>query len=181
VTDVTLPAIGAMTKYKLQDSFFSYVTVGTGIGGCNIFKGNVLQNEVHPEVGHMYLEHTNENICGYHAHCFEGQASGHYFSKKYAAQVSEADASHPGRLIQLNKLAKLVYNIFAALGVEYIVLGGGAITINMKTQLIENLVKINNSYLPVLNEKSIDQRLILDQGPDDLALSGGIHLLDVQN
>ena len=181
VTDVTLPALGAMKKYKLQNSFFSYVTVGTGIGGCNIFKGNVLQNEFHPEVGHMYLEHSDENICGYHEHCFEGQTSGKYFSRKYAAQLSEVGANHPGRLIQLDKFAKLVYNIYTALGVEYIVLGGGAITTNMKNQLIENLDKINNSYLPVLNEKSIDQRLILDESPDDLALSGGMHLLDVQN
>jgi len=71
VTDATLSALGAMQKYKLQEAFFSYVTIGTGIGGYNVFKGDVLQNETHPEIGHMYLELSEKNICEYHGHCFE--------------------------------------------------------------------------------------------------------------
>jgi fructokinase len=180
VTDVAMPAIGAIEKYSLEDSFFSYITIGTGIGGCNVIKGSVLQNEVHPEIGHMYLGRSDENCCEYHSHCFENQASGHYFSNKYNMQFKDIDPTHPGWLDLTNNLAILLYNLYAALGVECIVLGGGVIRQDMKRHLIDNLLRLNNSYLPVLNKKNIDQRLILNEASDDLSLLGGIRLLHKQ-
>lgn len=178
VTDVTLPALGAMKKYQLQKKFYSYITVGTGIGGCNIFRGNILQNLFHPEFGHMYLGHSDKNICNYHSHCFEGQASGNFFFNAYKVRVSEVNSEHPGLLDQVNKVAKLVYNLFAATGVDCIVIGGGAIRKDMKEKIIQNIKVINNSYLPIIDDADFDQRLIIDEHSDDLALSGGIHLIE---
>jgi fructokinase len=177
VTDVAMPAIGAIDKYSLEDSFFSYVTIGTGIGGCNVFKGSILQNEVHPEIGHMYLRNSDENCCEYHSHCFENQASGYYFSRKYNVQFKDIDSSHPGWLDLINSLARLLFNLYAALGVECIVLGGGVIRKDMKSDLVDNLLRLNNSYLPVLNKKNLDQKLILDEVSEDLSLLGGLRLL----
>jgi len=178
VTDVSLPAIGAIKKYQLQGSFFSYITVGTGIGGCNIYKGTILQNELHPEIGHMYLGDLEESYCGYHSHCFESQASGHYFSSKHGLQISEVDFNHPGRLELIDKLATLIYNLYAALGVDYVILGGGATRNDMKDQLINRLQRINNSYLPGLNAKDINRRLILNENSSELSMLGGMRLLD---
>ena len=180
LTDVALPALGAIQKYNLQENFCSYLSIGTGIGGCNIFKGQLLQNEVHPEVGHMYLEASDQVHCQYHTHCFENLTSGKYFLNEYNLQFREIDMSHPGWSDLTIKLAKLVWNLFAAIGVEYVILGGGVIRKDMKNQLIENLHGINNSYLPVLNKKDIHQRLILDESSDDLSLIGGISKLEEQ-
>jgi len=178
VTDVAMPAIGAIDKYGLEDSFFSYVTIGTGIGGCNIFKGSILQNEVHPEIGHMYLRDSDDNFCEYHSHCFENQASGNYFSIKYNVQFKDIDSTHPGWLDLTSSLAILLFNLYAVLGVDRVVLGGGVIRQDMKYDLLNNLHRLNNSYLPVLDKKNLDQRLILNEASEDLSLLGGIRLLN---
>lgn len=178
VTDVALPALGAVEKYALKDSFFSYLNVGTGIGGCNIFKGTILQNEVHPEIGHMYLGCQDGSWCGYHSHCFEGQTSGSHFSRKYKLQFRDVDSGHPGRVELIQNLAILIYNMYAGLGVGYVVLGGGVIKANMKSQLVKNLKEIDSGYLPILSKNNLDHRLILDDKSDDLSLAGGVFLLD---
>jgi fructokinase len=180
-TDVTLPALGAMRKYRLQENFFSYVTVGTGIGGCNIFKGMILQNEFHPEMGHMYLGFSDAKFCEYHSHCFEGQSSGRYFSGRYKVKFKDVGSSSPEWEEMIGKLAILLYNLYAATGVEYIVLSGGLVREDMKHQLITYLEKINNSYLPVVNKKNFDQRLILDSNSDNLSFEGGLYSLDDKN
>ena len=178
VTDVTLPALGAMEKYNLEENFFTYVTIGTGIGGCNVYKGTILQNEMHPEIGHMYLGYSEEKFCEYHPHCFENQSSGHYFSRKHNIKFKDIDDSHVGWSEMTNKLSILIYNLYAALGVEYIVLGGGLIREDMRHQLLSDLEKINNSYLPILAKKDFDKRLILDSSSDDLSFLGGIYALN---
>ena len=48
----------------------------------------------------------------------------------------------------------------------------------MKHQLITYIEKINNSYLPVVNKKNFDQRLILNSNSDDLSLEGGMYSLN---
>jgi len=93
--------------------------------------------------------------------------------------LNQVEVNHQGKLDFLNRLAKLIYNLFAALGIEYIVIGGGAISYDLKSQLNVNLSKFNNSYLPALTEEAIDQRIILDENSDDLAFLGGIYLLNM--
>tara|TARA_B100000795_G_scaffold259246_1_gene234072 strand:+ start:797 stop:1663 length:867 start_codon:yes stop_codon:yes gene_type:complete len=177
-SDVALPALGAMKKYGLQENFFTYITVGTGIGGCNIFKGMILQNSFHPEMGHMYLGNSDAKFCEYHSHCFESQSSGHYFSSRYKVKFNDIGTGSPEWEEIIGKLAILLYNLYAATGVEYIVLSGGLIREDMKHQLITYIEKINNSYLPVVNKKNFDQRLILDSNSDDLSLEGGMYCLN---
>lgn len=167
-----------MKKYRLQEKFFTYVTVGTGIGGCNIFKGMILQNEFHPEMGHMYLGYSDAKLCEYHSHCFESQSSGGYFSSRYKVNFKDIGTSSPEWKEIIGKLAILLYNLYAATGVEYIVLSGGLIREDMKHQLITCLEKINNSYLPIVNKKNFDQRLILDSNSDDLSFEGGLYSLN---
>ena len=177
VTDVTLPALGSIKKYNLKDKFFSYITVGTGIGGCNVFKGTVLQSEMHPEIGHSFLGPSGDSYCEYHNHCFEGQASGYYFSNKYKLQFKDIDSGHLGWSDLISKLVLLIYNLFAILGVDCVVIGGGVVREDMKPQVIEGLLKINNSYLPLLNEAHVNKRIILDENSDELSLLGGMCLL----
>ena len=47
----------------------------------------------------------------------------------------------------------------------------------MKPQVIEGLLEINNSYLPLLNETHVNKRIILDENSDELSLLGGMYLL----
>jgi fructokinase len=180
-SDVALPALGAMKKYRLQGKFFTYITVGTGIGGCNIFKGMILQNEFHPEMGHMYLGDSDAKICEYHSHCFENQSSGNYFFSRYNLKFKDIDTSSSEWSEMIGKLSILIYNLYSTMGIEYVVLGGGLIREDMKSQLLAYLKEYNNSYLPVLNERDFDQRLILDSNSDDLSVEGGLHCLNDEN
>lgn len=177
-SDVALPALGAMKKYGFQENYFTYITVGTGIGGCHIFKGTVLHNEFHPEMGHMYLGDSDTEVCEYHSHCFESQSSGHYFSSRYKVKFNDIGIGSLEWEDIIGKLAILLYNLYAATGVEYIILSGGLIREDMKHQLITCIEKINNSYLPAVNKKDFDQRLILDSNSDGLSLEGGLYYLN---
>jgi fructokinase len=176
-TDVTLPALGSIKKYNLKDKFFSYITVGTGIGGCNVFKGTVLQNEMHSEIGHSLLGPSEDSFCEYHNHCFEGQASGNYFSGKYNLQFKDINPDHAGWLDLISKLVRLIYNLFTILGVDCVVVGGGVIRKDMKPWVIDGVLKINNSYLPLLNKTDADKRIIFNENSEELSLLGGVYLI----
>ena len=103
--------------------------------------------------------------------------SGYYFSSKYKPKFKDIEKNHPGWLEMTNKLSILVYNLYVALGAEYVVLGGGLIRSDMKDQILDSLKKLGNAYLPILNKKDLEQRLILNDNSDDLSLLGGIYIL----
>ncbi|MDC1238169.1 hypothetical protein N8Z55_00240 [Pseudomonadales bacterium] len=77
--------------------------------------------------------------------------SGDYFFSRYNVKFKDIDTSGPEWLEMIGKLSILIYNLYSTMGIEYVVLGGGLIRDDMKSQLLNYLKEYNSSYLPVLN------------------------------
>ena len=47
----------------------------------------------------------------------------------------------------------------------------------MKPWIIDGVLKINNSYLPLLNKTEADKRIMLNENSEELSLLGGVYLV----
>ena len=67
-----------------------YITVGTGIGGGAIVRGETLSGLGHAEMGHMSVElrmgDAYVGSCPFHGHCLEGMASGVAIAERWGAR-----------------------------------------------------------------------------------------------
>jgi fructokinase len=108
---------------------FSYVTVGTGIGGGGMANGRLLHGLLHPEVGHMRIPHDRERdpfdgICPYHGDCLEGLASGDAVEARWPhARRGEWEEGMLG--LEAEYVALGLVNVICAFSPQRIVLGGG--------------------------------------------------------
>ena len=108
---------------------FSYVTVGTGIGGGGMVEGRLMHGLLHPELGHMRIPHDRgrdpfDGICPYHGDCFEGLASGEAMAARWGKPAAQLESDDPWRL-EAEYLALGVVNLICALSPERVILGGG--------------------------------------------------------
>ena len=106
-----------------------YITVGTGIGGGAIVRGNPVHGRIHPEFGHIriphdWIEDPFAGTCPFHGDCLEGLASG---------EAMRARAGVGGEHITEERtwereaayLAVAVVNALLTLSPERVVLRGG--------------------------------------------------------
>ena len=104
-TDVNAAALGEASFGCLKDvNNGIYITIGTGIGVGVLAEGNLLHGMLHPEGGHILLEHhpsdTYSGCCPYHKNCFEGLASGPSMEGRYGkveSRVNEVVTDTDGR------------------------------------------------------------------------------------
>lgn len=108
-----------------------YITVGTGIGGGAIVRGEPVQGLVHPEMGHLLVRRAPEEldtfagVCPYHGACLEGMAAGPALHARWGPDAPTLPADHLAWRIEADYLAQLTVNLTCALSPEMIVLGGG--------------------------------------------------------
>lgn len=107
-----------------------YLTVGTGIGGGVLVRGEPLHGLLHPELGHLRpRRHPADagfaGVCPYHGDCFEGLASGPAMQARLGYPLAEAPADHPVWEILADYLGQLCAQLTLALSPRCIVLGGG--------------------------------------------------------
>lgn len=131
-----------------------YLTVGTGIGGGVLLRGEPHHGTLHPEIGHLMVpqvmsEAPNpEGVCPFHGGCLEGLISGPAIEARWGAPASEFDAEHAcwGEFASLMALALM--NLTLTLSPQRIILGGGVMH---QTQLFpmiqEELQRMLNGYL----------------------------------
>jgi fructokinase len=108
---------------------FSYVTVGTGIGGGGMVEGRLMHGLLHPELGHMRIPHDRsrdlfDGVCPYHGDCFEGLASGEALAARWGKPAAELEDDEPWQL-EAEYLGLGVVNLICALSPERVILGGG--------------------------------------------------------
>jgi fructokinase len=109
---------------------FSYITVGTGIGGGAIVNGRLLHGLLHPELGHMRIPHDRSRdpfhgVCPYHGDCLEGLASGEAIRHRWG-RPGEALSDDPSVWeLESEYLALGLMNIICTLSPQRIILGGG--------------------------------------------------------
>jgi fructokinase len=108
---------------------FSYITVGTGIGGGGMANGGLMHGLVHPEIGHMRIPHDRARdpfpgVCPYHADCFEGLASAGALERRWGTPP-ESLTDETAWELEAEYIALGVVNIVCVLSPQRIILGGG--------------------------------------------------------
>lgn len=129
-TDVNAAALGEHRWGAAQGvDTFLYLTVGTGIGGGGMAKGQRLHGLVHPEMGHIFLPRAPgddfDGICPYHGACLEGLATGPALEKRWGRPARELPAEHPAWTFEAHYLALAVANFILTLSPQRVILGGG--------------------------------------------------------
>jgi len=129
-TDVNAAALGEQRwGAAVGLETFSYVTVGTGIGGGGMVNGRLMHGLLHPEFGHIRIPHDRardpfDGVCPYHGDCFEGLASGGAISARWGKNPEELSADEAWDL-EAEYVALGLLNVIAVLSPQLIILGGG--------------------------------------------------------
>jgi fructokinase len=153
-TDVNAAALGEHRWGAAQGlDTFCYITVGTGIGGGGMARGQLLHGLVHPEFGHMRIPHDWKadpfpGVCPYHGDCWEGLASGLAIGERWGRQPEELAGHEAVWELEARYLALGVVCVICVLSPERIVLGGGVMSQPELLSLIHREVSaLMNGYL----------------------------------
>lgn len=122
-------------------SDFVYVTIGTGIGGGIITNGLPVHGLIHPELGHMVINHDRtfdpfEGICPFHHDCLEGLASGPAMTKRWGIPTQDLPETHSAWDLEAYYLGQAIHNLCLVCSPKRIILGGGVMK---KPGLIEKI------------------------------------------
>jgi fructokinase len=153
-TDVNAAALGEHRWGAAQGlDTFCYITVGTGIGGGGMARGQLLHGLVHPEFGHMRIPHDWKadpfpGVCPYHGDCWEGLASGLAIGERWGRQPEELAGDDAVWELEARYLALGVVCVICVLSPERIILGGGVMSQPELLPLIHRDVSaLMNGYL----------------------------------
>lgn len=130
-TDVNGAALGEWRWGAAQGlDTFIYLTVGTGIGGGGMVRGQLMHGLVHPEMGHIRLPHDWQadpypGRCPYHGDCLEGMASGPAIADRWGRPGEELPEDHSAWELEATYLAYALVNFITTLSPQRIILGGG--------------------------------------------------------
>ena len=129
-TDVNAAALGEARWGATQGlSDFIYLTVGTGIGGGAVVRGEVVHGLLHPEMGHIRIPHDlaadpYPGDCPFHGDCLEGLASGFAMEGRWG-RPAELPPDHPAWDLEARYLALGLVSFICTLSPRRIVMGGG--------------------------------------------------------
>ena len=129
-TDVNAACYGEYVKGR-GDGVNSvvYYTIGTGIGGGALQKGNFIEGFSHPEMGHVlvrrYPEDDFEGSCPFHGHCLEGMAAGPAIEKRLGRNGQDLSEDDPYWDIEADYIAQCAYNTTLMFSPDVIIFGGG--------------------------------------------------------
>ncbi|MBE9060427.1 ROK family protein [cf. Phormidesmis sp. LEGE 11477] len=155
-TDVNAAALGEYQWGNGQGlENFIYLTVGTGIGGGGLVKGQPIHGLLHPEMGHILIPHDLSadpfpGCCPFHKDCLEGLASGFAIEKRWQQKGAILPEDHPAWALEAGYLATGLVNFILMLSPERIVIGGGVMEQKqLFTQVRNQVRKKLNAYLSV--------------------------------
>jgi fructokinase len=144
-----------------------YLTIGTGIGGGAICRGEPVHGLVHPEMGHMLIPHDRQldpfpGVCPFHDDCFEGLASGPAMRQRWGQPAETLPDDHPAWNIEAHYIALALANLILSYSPLRIVVGGGVMQHQGLFLLVRRKVQqFLNGYVqsPQIVE-SIDQYIV---------------------
>lgn len=135
-----------------------YLTVGTGIGGGAMVRGEIVHGLTHPEMGHIRIPHDSSadpfaGACPYHGDCLEGLASGPAIEARWGAQGRDLPKDHPAWAIEARYLGLAIANYICTLSPDRIVIGGGVMRQTQLYAMIrEEVARILAGYVEKLPE-----------------------------
>jgi fructokinase len=146
-TDVNVAALGEHRWGAAQDvEDVLYLTVGTGIGGGVLVRGEPLHGLLHPEIGHIPVTHDRQadsfpGICPFHADCLEGLASGPALQARWGQPGEALPDDHPAWALEAQYLALALVTCIYTLSSQRIILGGGVMQRTQLFPLIRSRVR----------------------------------------
>jgi fructokinase len=113
----------------------AYLTVGTGIGGGAVIRGEPLHGLGHPEMGHLHVErHPSDDFvgsCPFHGDCLEGLASGPAIQARSGRPPEDLGPDRQAAIdLEAWYLGQLVSTVIYMLSPQLIVLGGGVLQLD---------------------------------------------------
>ena len=161
-TDVNAAAFGEWQWGAARGlDTFVYLTVGTGIGGGGMARGELLHGLVHPEMGHLRLPHDRsqdpfEGCCPFHGDCWEGLAAGPALEARWGKPPVNLPSGHPAWELEAEYLALGLANLVCTISPQRLILGGGIMQQEGLFPLVrKRLVQLLNGYIhsPQILEK----------------------------
>ncbi len=129
-TDVNGAALGEYRWGAGQGlDTFIYLTIGTGIGGGGLIKGNLMHGLIHPEMGHVRIPRHPEDMyaghCPFHGDCLEGMATGPALQDRWGQKAETLPEDHPAWEMEAHYIAYGLVNFICTLSPQRLILGGG--------------------------------------------------------
>lgn len=129
-----------------------YITVGTGIGGGGIVRGQTLRGLLHPEMGHLLVPSfdgdTFAGVCPFHGRCWEGVASGPALQARAGRPAQELSPNDPIWELEAHYLAFGMLSIVEILSPQRIIVGGGVASApGLLDRVRYHLPRLNNGYI----------------------------------
>jgi fructokinase len=128
-TDVNAAALGEGrwgAARGLRD--FVYITVGTGIGGGAIVRGEPVHGLVHTEMGHIPLPRlegdTFAGACRVHGRCWEGLCAGPAIQARTGKPAEDLAADDPAWTMVTHAMGQALATITYVLSPARIIVGG---------------------------------------------------------
>jgi len=153
-TDVNAAALGERRWGVAQGlTDFIYLTVGTGIGGGAIIRGNLLHGLIHPEMGHIRIPRDPARdpyagVCPFHGDCLEGLASGPAIEARWGISGDNLPDNHQAWDLEAHYLALGLATWVCTLSPQRIILGGGVMKQSNLFPLIRaELAQLLNGYI----------------------------------
>ncbi len=144
-----------------------YFTIGTGIGGGAILNGKPIHGLVHPEMGHLIVDHDLSKdpfpgVCPYHKDCFEGLANGPSLEARWKVKPEKLPPDHPAWDLEAYYIARAMHSIITILSPQRIILGGGVMQQPSLIFKIRSLVQksLNGYVLSNAIISGIDQYIV---------------------
>lgn len=152
-TDVNAAALGEHRWGAAQGlDTFVYLTVGTGIGGGALVRGQRMRGLVHPEMGHIPVRRIDGDLfagcCPYHDDCLEGMTSGPAIEGRWGTKGSLLPADHPAWELEAAYLAQAVSTYVYVLSPQRVILGGGVMKqAHLFPMIRKNVQQLTNGYI----------------------------------
>jgi fructokinase len=182
-TDVNSSAMGEFSEGAAVDcENFVYVTVGTGVGAGIFAGGKLMQGISHPEVGHIMIPQSHEDLaffgsCPFHQNCLEGLASGTAIHKRWQTHPQHLPPEHPAWHLESHYLAVMCVNLTWMYAPEKIIFGGGVMTRSfLYPKIRTNLKKMLSGYAHNTALNDMDRYIIPTALGGDAGITGALAL-----
>ncbi len=160
---------------------FAYVTVGTGIGVGLVSGGKTVHGLLHPEAGHIRVQHDHAadpyaGSCPFHGDCLEGLASGPTVEGRLGIKGEHVPDDWPVWPLLGSYLAQLYCNLTLVASPKRILVGGG---VGLKAEVLaasrDTLHTLLGGYVEALSDRvALDTYVVAAELGDRAGVLGAI-------